>query len=169
MQPTDVQKREDLYLKMEDFQKTLSSVNLFHGLTPQALERLANVGNEKRQARGMYVFREGERGEKLYVILEGKVRISRTVPGMGEEALAILGPGEAFGEMSIIDEFPRSADAIVHESCRLLEISREALDDLLLMHKDLAYEILWNFVKILSSRLRETNDKMTFLSVSGKF
>jgi CRP-like cAMP-binding protein len=88
---------------------------------------------------------------------------------MGEEALAILGPGEAFGEMSLIDEFPRSADAIVHESCRLLEISREALDDLLLIHRDLSYEILWNFVKILSSRLRETNDKMTFLSITGKF
>jgi CRP/FNR family cyclic AMP-dependent transcriptional regulator len=154
---------------MEDLEKTLASVNLFNGLTPQGLTRLAALGNEKRQARGVFIFKEGERGDKLYVILEGKVRISRSVPGMGEEALAILGPGEAFGEMSLIDEFPRSADAIVHESCRLLEISREALDDLLLIHRDLAYEILWNFVKILSSRLRETNDKMTFLSITGKF
>jgi CRP/FNR family cyclic AMP-dependent transcriptional regulator len=154
---------------MEDLQQALASVNLFKGLAPQGLARVAALGKEKRQARGVYIFKEGERGDKLYVILEGKVRISRTVPGMGEEALAILGAGEAFGEMSLIDEFPRSADAIAHESCRLIEISREALDDLLLMHKDVAYEILWNFVKILSSRLRETNDKMTFLSVTGKF
>jgi CRP-like cAMP-binding protein len=154
---------------MEDLQKMLSSVSLFNGLTAQGLERVAAVGNEKRQARGVYIFKEGEPGNTLYVILEGKIRISRTVPGMGEEALAILGPGEAFGEMALIDQFPRSADAIVHESCRLLEISREALEDLLLMQKELAYEILWNFVKILSSRLRETNDKMTFLSLAGKF
>ena len=88
---------------------------------------------------------------------------------MGEEALAVLGPGDAFGEMSLIDDFPRSADARVHERCRLLVLSKEAMEDLLFLQKDLAYEILWNFVKTLSSRLRETNDKMTFLSVSGKF
>jgi CRP/FNR family transcriptional regulator, cyclic AMP receptor protein len=154
---------------MEDLEKSLASVNLFSGLTAQGLTRVAALANETSLARGVFVFKEGERGDKLYIILEGKIRISRTVPGMGEEALAILGPGEAFGEMSLIDEFPRSADAIVHERCRLLEISREALDDLLLIHRDLAYEILWNFVKILSTRLRETNDKMTFLSITGKF
>jgi hypothetical protein len=43
------------------------------------------------------------------------------------------------------------------------------MEDLLFLEKDLAYEILWNFVRILSARLRETNDKMTFLSVTGKF
>jgi CRP-like cAMP-binding protein len=88
---------------------------------------------------------------------------------MGEEALAVLGPGDAFGEMSLIDDFPRSADARVHERCRLLVIDKGALEDLLFVQKDLAYEILWNFVKTLSARLRETNDKMTFLSVTGKF
>jgi len=88
---------------------------------------------------------------------------------MGEEALAILAPGDAFGEMSLIDDFPRSADARVHERCRVLVVDKDAMEDLLFLHKELAYEILWNFVQILSARLRETNDKMTFLSVSGKF
>jgi len=71
--------------------------------------------------------------------------------------------------MSLIDDFPRSADARVHERCRLLVLEKDALEDLLFLQKDLGYEILWNFVKILSARLRETNDKMTFLSVTGKF
>jgi CRP-like cAMP-binding protein len=57
----------------------------------------------------------------------------------------------------------------VHDRCRLLVLTKEALEDLLFLDKDLAYEILWNFVRILSSRLRETNDKMTFLSATGKF
>jgi len=88
---------------------------------------------------------------------------------MGEEALAVLGPGESFGEMSLIDDTPRSADARVHERCRLLVITREAFEDLLFVHKDLAYEILWNFVKTLSGRLREANDKMAFMTVSARF
>ena len=52
---------------------------------------------------------------------------------------------------------------------KLAKLGLHSLEDLLFLNRDLAYEILWNFVKILSSRLRETNDKMTFLSVTGKF
>jgi CRP-like cAMP-binding protein len=103
------------------------------------------------------------------LILEGRVRISREIPGMGEEALAVLGPGQVFGEMALLDESSRSADARVHERCRLLVIPKDGFDDLLFLHKDLAYEVLWNVVRLLVTRLRETNDKLTFLSVSSKF
>jgi len=154
---------------MTDVQEALGKINLFRELAPEGLQRIAAIATEETYRVGEVIFREGEPGEKLYLILEGRVRISREVSGMGEEALAILGPGDAFGEMSMIDDFPRSADARVHEKCRVLAISKDAMEDLLFLHKDLAYEILWNFVKTLSSRLRETNDKMTFLSVSGKF
>ncbi|MBX3270179.1 MAG: cyclic nucleotide-binding domain-containing protein [Sandaracinaceae bacterium] len=147
----------------------LASIQLFQEIHPAGIERLAAVCSEESYRVGDVIFREGEVGDKLYLILEGKVRISREVSGMGEEALAVLGPGAAFGEMSLIDDFPRSADARVHERCRLLVLTKSALEDLLFLDKDLAYEILWNFVKILSARLRETNDKMTFLSVTGKF
>ena len=136
---------------------------------PRALERIASIASEETHATESYVFHEGDIGDKLYLVLSGKVRISRTLPGMGEEALAILGPGEAFGEMSLIDDVPRSADARVHENVRLCVITREAFEDLLFLHKDLAYEILWNFIKTLSRRLREANDKMAFMSVTSKF
>ncbi|MGD8861818.1 MAG: cyclic nucleotide-binding domain-containing protein [Myxococcales bacterium] len=149
--------------------QALASMDLFHGLAPDGLERIAAIAGEEVHGAGEYVFREGEMGDKLYLILEGKVRISRNLAGMGEEALAILGPGAAFGEMSLIDDTPRSADALVHEPARLLVITREAFEDLLFIHKDLAYEILWNCIKTLSTRLREANDKMAFMSVTGKF
>ena len=147
----------------------LANIHLFEGIAPAGLRELASLASEESYRVGEVVFREGEVGGALYLILEGKIRISREVSGMGEEALAVLGPGDAFGEMALIEETPRSADARVHERCRLLVIAKESMEDLLFLHKDLAYEILWNFVRILSSRLRETNDKMTFLSVTGKF
>jgi CRP/FNR family cyclic AMP-dependent transcriptional regulator len=97
------------------------------------------------------------------------VRISRQGPGMGEEALAILRASDYFGEMALIDDFPRSADAIAHESCKLLVLTKERVADLLFVDRDLAYDLLWSFVRTLSARLRETNDKMTFLAVSSRF
>ena len=152
-----------------DVVEALGKIQLFKGIHPKGLERIASICSEETYRLGDVVFREGEVGDKLYLLLDGKIRISREVSGMGEEALAVLGPGQAFGEMSLVDDFPRSADARVHERCRLLVLTKEALEDLLFLDKELAYEILWNFVRILSSRLRETNDKMTFLSVTGKF
>jgi CRP-like cAMP-binding protein len=147
----------------------LQQAALFQGLKPAALELLLAIAAKEEHAKGAYLFHHGDSGERMYLILDGKIRISRNVSGMGEEAMAILGPGEVFGEMALLDESPRSADAIVHESCVLLAIPKDAFDDLLFSRKELAYEILWGFVRLLSSRLRETNDKLTFLSVSGRF
>jgi len=147
----------------------LRKVNLFAGLKPEAIGLIAKVATEESHALGTKIFQHGDAGDKLYLILEGKIRISRDVPGMGEEALAVLGPGQVFGEMALLDESPRSADARVHERCRLLAIPKDGFDDLLFMHKDLAYEVLWSMVRILVGRLRETNEKLTFLSVTGRF
>lgn len=147
----------------------LANVQLFKGLTPEALDIIAQIATEESHAVGTKIFQHGDVGDKLYLILEGKVRISRDVPGMGEEALAVLGPGQVFGEMSLLDDSARSADARVHERCRVLALTKDAFEELLFLHKDLAYEVLWNVVRMLSARLRETNEKLTFLSVSGKF
>jgi CRP-like cAMP-binding protein len=154
---------------VDDRLEQLARVELFAGLKPHALELISKVAGEEAHALGTKIFQHGDAGDKLYLILEGKVRISREVPGMGEEALAVLGPGQVFGEMALLDESPRSADAVVHERCRLLAIPKDGFDDLLFLHKDLAYEVLWSIVRMLVTRLRETNDKLTFLSVSGKF
>ena len=154
---------------MTDRASQLKGVELFKGLKPQALELIAQVATEETHSSGTKIFQHGQAGDKLYLILEGKIRISREVPGMGEEALAVLGPGKVFGEMALLDDSPRSADARVHEKCRVLSIPKDGFDDLLFLHKDLAYEVLWSIVAMLAGRLRETTDKLTFLSISNKF
>jgi CRP-like cAMP-binding protein len=152
-----------------DRTEQLKRVELFSSLKARALERIASIAQEEAHVREGSIFQHGDVGDKLYLILEGKVRIARQIPGMGEEALAVLGPGQVFGEMALLDESPRSADALCHENCRLLAIAKEDLDDLLFQDKELAYEVLWGTVHMLVERLRSTNDKLTMLGVSGRF
>jgi len=147
----------------------LAQVDIFSGLGPQVLRRVVDIGVEEQYKTGATIFSEGEPGDKFYLILDGAVRISRFVPGMGEEALAVVRAGHYFGEMSLIDDAPRSATAVCHERCRLFVVNRRDLEDLLFVDRDLAYELLWNFVRTLSRRLRATNDKMTFLATTSKF
>lgn len=147
----------------------LSKIHLFAGLQPGHLRRIAGVGTRETFGEGAVIFSEGAPGDKMYLILSGAVRISRHVPGMGEEALAVLRAGNYFGEMSLIDDVPRSADAKAHEPTELFVIGKEALEDLLFVDRELAYDLLWTFVRTLSGRLRDTNDKMTFLAVTNRF
>ncbi|HET6610754.1 MAG TPA: cyclic nucleotide-binding domain-containing protein [Kofleriaceae bacterium] len=150
-------------------EEILAQIELFAGIPPTHLRRVAAIGAETEHKKAEVIFSEGDSGDAFYVILDGAVRISRFVPGMGEEALAILRTGAYFGEMSLIDEAPRSAAAIVHERCRLFVVKRQDFEGLLFVDRDLAYELLWSFVRTLSGRLRATNDKMTFLATSNKF
>jgi CRP/FNR family cyclic AMP-dependent transcriptional regulator len=147
----------------------LANVHMFEGLQPAYLKRIAGIGFRERHPGDTTIFSEGAVGDRMYLILSGAVRISREVPGMGEEALAVLRPGNYFGEMALIDDAPRSADAKAHESCEVFVIRKEDLEDLLFVDRDLAYDLLWNFVRTLSGRLRQTNDKMTFFAVANKF
>ncbi len=147
----------------------LQGIDLFKGLATAHLQRVIDIGEEKTYRKNDTVFSEGDVGDKFYVILDGAIRISRMVPGMGEEALAVLKTSAYFGEMSLIDDEARSATALVHETTTLFEIARRDLEDLLFVDRDLAYELLWNFVRTLSRRLRATNDKMTFLATTNKF
>jgi CRP/FNR family cyclic AMP-dependent transcriptional regulator len=150
-------------------QEQIAKVHLFGGLRREALALVAAVSVEETHPLGAVIFKHGDVGEKLYVIVEGRVRIVREVSGMGEEALAVVGPGEVFGEMALLDDAVRSATARVHERARLLAIHRDAFEDLLFVHKDLAYEVLWNVVRMLTRRLRETNDRFAMLSFASKF
>lgn len=138
----------------------LKKVALFQGLTQSQLGKIASIATEQSFPGQARIFQEGEAGLEMYVIGEGKVRISKLVPGVGEEALAILEPGQYFGEMALIEDSPRSADAIAHLPCKLYAIQREKLEQLMFTDKELAYVVLWTFVRTLSERLRETNEKI---------
>jgi CRP-like cAMP-binding protein len=148
----------------------LKKIPLFANLTTDHLSKIASIGKQRTLQAGEVIFKEGDSGSELYTIISGKVRISKMVPGIGEEALAILEPGAYFGEMAIIDDTPRSADAIAHIGCTLWVIQKQDLEQLMFLNKDLAYELLWEFVRTLSARLRETNDKIkAFFALSSRF
>ncbi|WP_163866776.1 cyclic nucleotide-binding domain-containing protein [Myxococcus eversor] len=145
----------------------LKKVALFEGLTQGQLAKVAQLGQTRDYPAGAFLFREGEASQEMFVVSRGKVRISKSVPGIGEEALAILEAGQYFGEMAIIEDSPRSADAIAHISCSVWVIERSKLDQLMFTDKDLAYVLLWTLVRTLSERLRETNDKIkSFFAIS---
>src|SRR2546421_2059335 len=145
----------------------LRQAAIFQDLDDGELARVSEVCREQKFAVGQQVFKEGEPGNRLFIISEGEVRISRTIPGSGEEALAVLKPGACFGEMAIFDRSERSTDAIANTSCTLLTIARSDFELLLDFNRDIAYKVLWSVVRLLSARLRVTNDNLrSFLAMS---
>src|ERR1700750_1190895 len=108
----------------------LSQIDLFSGVPQTHLRRVVDIGLEEAYKSSATIFAEGAPGDKFYLIVEGAVRISRIVPGMGEEALAVLRAGAYFGEMSLIDDAARSATAVGHEPCRLFVGNRRDREEL---------------------------------------
>jgi CRP-like cAMP-binding protein len=140
---------------------------VFADLTDDELAHVVEVCKEQRFKFGQTIFKEGEPGNRLYLIAEGEVRISRDVPGSGEEALAVLKKGACFGEMSIFDRSERSTDAIANTDTTLLTIARSDFEIMLDFNRDIAYKVLWAVVRLLSTRLRQTNDNLrSFLAMS---
>lgn len=145
----------------------LRQVAIFKDLDDGELARVAELCRSVEFQSGEFVFHEGESGNRLYLIVEGEVRISRTIPGSGEEALAVLKAGALFGEMSVFDRSERSTDAISNGGTKCLTISRSDFELLLDFNRELAYKVLWSCVRLLSYRLRNTNDSLrSFLAMS---
>jgi CRP-like cAMP-binding protein len=122
---------------------------------------LSSLSRERKFGPNQVIFREGEMGNEMYVVLEGRVMISKYIPGAGEEALAFLERGGYFGEMALIDHEPRSADAKAHEGGAVaLAISREVLEGILDIHKISSIRLLTILCNLVASRLRELDDKI---------
>jgi CRP/FNR family transcriptional regulator, cyclic AMP receptor protein len=145
----------------------LKNVAIFKDLDDTEIAEVAEKCKEEQYNSGEYIFREGEAGNRLYLIVQGEVRISRDVPGSGEEALAVLKAGALFGEMSVFDRSERSTHAISNGGTKLLTITRPDFEMLLDFNRELAYKVLWACVRLLSGRLRQTNDSLrSFLAMS---
>src|SRR3954467_1148853 len=152
---------------MPDVKELLRGAAIFKDLDDEELQQISEVCKEEKFVSGEYIFREGESGNRLYLIVEGEVRITRDVPGSGEEALAVLKPGALFGEMAVFDRTERSTHAISNGGTTVLTISRPDFEMLLDFDRELAYKVLWACVRFLSSRLRSTNDSLrSFLAMS---
>jgi CRP/FNR family cyclic AMP-dependent transcriptional regulator len=131
------------------------------GLSAAELRLLATYSREERFAPDTLIFGEGERGDKLYIVVDGQVRISRHLQGMGEEALTILKRGDVFGEMALIDDDPRSAHARAHVSgCTVFTVDRHRLEEVLEMDPDAAHQFLSLLCQILCRRIRAMNDRL---------
>ncbi len=148
----------------------LQKIPLFEPLVDNELEKIDHICVRESHAKDTIMFFEGDPGNRCYIITKGEVRISKYIPNIGEEALAVLKAGDYFGEMALIDNFPRSAHAIANTDIEVLAISKADLDRVLIADREIGYKLLWIFTRTLSKRLRETNEKMAaFLAMSGGF
>jgi CRP-like cAMP-binding protein len=117
----------------------------------------------RKHPSGTVLFREGDRGQTMYVIRSGKVNISRRIAD-SEITLAVLGPGEFFGEMALLEGLPRSAGATVMEEALLIELEQGAFATLVRKNGEIALRLM----RRLSSRLREADRQIhALMSRSG--
>ena len=130
-------------------------------LSRMEINFLSTLSKEQQLKPNETLFREGESGDRMYVILEGKVMISKRIVGAGVEALAILERGDYFGEMALIDREPRSADAKAHDTgAVVLSISHEVLQGILDIQKVSSLRLLELLCGLVAKRLREIDDKL---------
>ena len=144
-------------------QQFLKSVSLFEDLDDDELAQILMVGLVKRYREGASILVEGSAGGQLHVIHQGRVRISKVVPGVGEEALSILRLGELFGEVEFFDGGPSTANAIAHSDCEVLAIPHREMAGMLRSRPGLAAKFFWAFGRTLATRLREADHRMAAL------
>src|SRR5678815_465238 len=134
--------------------EALRSVPLFASLDDDAARELRRLLSDKRVPQNTRLFRQGDKGDAMYLIESGRVRISIRDDDDAEVILAELAQGDFFGEMSIIDGRQRSADAKVIEDAQLAILSREAFLSFVRNNPDVALEML----SALTDRLRRTDE-----------
>lgn len=131
------------------------------GLSGSELTTLAKFSEVKRYADGSYLFHEGDDGSEMYAVLEGQILISKFIHGGGEEALAILDRGAFFGEMSLIDGEPRSADAKAHRGpATVIAFDNETLNEVMTMDPVAALDFMKLLCRLICKRLREIDEKV---------
>jgi CRP/FNR family transcriptional regulator, cyclic AMP receptor protein len=131
------------------------------GLSGKELTTLATFSRELHFEPGSALFEEGDEGHEMYVVLEGRVLISKYIPGAGEEALAILERGDFFGEMSLIDGELRSADARCHGGpLTVLAIDQGTIQEMLALDPQASLDFLKLLCRLISKRLREIDEKV---------
>jgi CRP/FNR family transcriptional regulator len=140
----------------------LSGLPLFAALDDDADAALRNAMRHESFSRGDVIFNEGDQGDKLYAVIEGKIKLARTAPDGRENLQAVLGPGEMFGELSLFDPKPRTAGAAAVTDSVLASLAHDALRPWITDRPDVAVELL----RALAQRLRRTNDVLADLVFS---
>jgi CRP-like cAMP-binding protein len=147
--------------------KILARAGMFQGIEPWAVSALTNQLHHVDFRSGHTVFAEGEPGDRLYIIVSGKVKIGRRSPDGRDSLLTILGPSDMFGELSIFDPGPRTSSATTITDVRVVSMDREAVRAWIADRPEIAEKLL----RVLARRLRRTNHDLAdliFTDVPGR-
>lgn len=136
--------------------ETLQRSPLFEMLSQPELQLLAELSRERRLAAREVVFEEGDLGDALFVIGAGELEVVR-----GEQVLATLRAPQFFGEMSLVDKEYRSATVRAKTDAVLLQLTAENLTTFRKNFRDGFTFVVVNIARVLSARLRDTNDRLT--------
>ena len=128
----------------------LREIPIFADLSPEDLKLIAEIAREEWYPRNTVIFREGEDGNMMFIIVEGQLQVLRDVNGT-EQVLAQRGPGDFVGEMAIIESAPRSATLAAQTDVRGLAIDGETFKGILRERPDVSFAVL----RSVSRRLRE--------------
>jgi CRP-like cAMP-binding protein len=140
---------------------------LFTALDEAAAVSLRDSMDTVKIAKGSILFKEGDDGEHLYVIVNGKLKLGTSSGDGRENLLSILGPGEMFGELSLFDPGPRTSTATAVTDAKLLSLGHEKVIPWLKQHPEVSLQLLTR----LSQRLRRTNEAvgdLVFSDVPGR-
>src|SRR6185295_6810516 len=145
----------------------LGTIPLFKGLAPHELQRFADVTREKAYPRGSVILFEDDPGDALFIVRVGRVKVVLVGDDGREVILGVLGIGDHFGELALIDDQPRSAHVIATEDSSLLVLRREDFR----RRVEETPAVAWALMQELSRRLRRADDKiggLVLLDVPGR-
>lgn len=145
----------------------LARAGLFQGVGPEAVSALTAAMEYVDVPRGAAVFSEGEQGDSVYIVVDGKVKLSRRAPDGRENMIAVMGPSDMFGELSVFDPGPRTATATAVTAARLALLRQADLRSWMSTRPELAEQLL----RVVARRLRRTNDALAdliFTDVPGR-
>jgi CRP/FNR family cyclic AMP-dependent transcriptional regulator len=139
----------------------LKAVPLFSSFPEDQLRMLATVVTRKSATRSTIVMAGGDATDSLYIVLSGRLKVMMSDSDGKEVILSILGPGEFFGEMGLIDDSPRSASVVAIEACELLSITKRDFKKCLAENFEMAMAVMRGLVR----RLREADRKIGSLAL----
>ncbi len=140
----------------------LNRINIFSDLSEKDCENLQSLCKPRNYLKNSMIILEEEYGDLVFVVKTGTIKITRVNDEGKEVILALLGPGEMFGELAILDGEARSANALAQENCELLAINREDFLDILKNHFSVSYNVMCELAK----RLRKSDQQIEALSLS---
>ena len=152
---------------MEDVQAILARAGIFQGVDPDAVAALIADMETVTFPRGTTIFDEGEPGDRLYIIVDGKVKLARHAPDGRENLLSVMGPSDMFGELSIFDPGPRTSSAVCVTEVTAATMNSTMLKQWIDTHPEISQQLL----RVLARRLRRTNASLAdliFTDVPGR-